>query len=202
MANMGETEFYQEFYSLLSPRAVQYAEDYMESPSTEDFILSVDTTAYPCFQVPEETHREKKATQVNIRVKILKTKEEYKLALPEDISVSEVRQAVCAQGAGAPETLRFLLKGKVLQDHKSLKEYGIGEGALLQAMRKSSPSTGQAIEAVEATETPKPKNSMKQLSKDETFWKDLTDFVSTRLSDPDAAQSLVRSWKSQTHGAS
>lgn len=198
---------------------MQYADDYLETPSTESFLLTVDTAKYPCFQVPERKRDgpAEEKVQVNFRVKMLKSKEEYQITLDENATVSQVRQAVSAQGAGAPEALRFLLKGKVLQDHKTLQEYGIKEGTLLQVMRKPSPSvdhqgmptisssppsSGEDKAAEISSSRKVGQVDLGQLVQDEAFWNDVSDFVSNRLSDAETAKSLVQSWRKQTRNSS
>jgi hypothetical protein len=139
-------------------------------------------------------------------VKVLRTKEEYAVLLPEDALVADVRMAASTAGAGVPESLKLVLKGKALQDHKSIQEYGIVDGTTLQAMRKATPvvveKTTSAPSAIKEASMPKEKEpqgiSMSSIQKDEAFWNDLHGFVMERVADPTLVKQLLASWRQAT----
>jgi len=137
MAATEHVAFFQELYELLSPRPCTNVSQRLRPSET----FRLPNLQHERFKLPSS--EKEKENFVSFQVKVLKFKDVYHPNLPKDVFVVDLKRYLQEQGAGEMESMRLVFKGKAMTNDKTLEEYGVTQGAVVQLVRKTG--MGQSI---------------------------------------------------------
>ncbi|KAI8089928.1 ubiquitin-related domain-containing protein [Halteromyces radiatus] len=205
MSTIGnEQDYINDYLKELSTKSVRYGQDYLARtlPSSLRIKRQPIKKQTASISTPTDTTQSTTANTketgdaLELVIKTLKPASQFRITrLSLDDTVLNLKQRIYQQKTIPAKQQRLLLKGKVLNDDKTLRDYQLTKDATLHLMiNKATSSTAPVTSAPSSSSQTTLSSQAQTTVKSEAFWKSLEQTLEGKLDAADA-QLVLETWK-------
>ncbi|KAI8335006.1 ubiquitin-related domain-containing protein [Chlamydoabsidia padenii] len=191
-----EHDFIDNYLKEISTRSVRYGQDYLARTLPSPLLIKRKPNRKQTEATPQTTSSEKPTTTVDsfeLVIKTLKPSSQFNITrLTLEDTILNLKQRIYQQRTIPVKQQRLLLKGKVLNDEKTLGDYNLTKDTTLHLMI-SKPATSPAVVDRELS------SDAQATVKGDSFWKAIEQTLDGQLGAGDATL-VLDTWKKALSG--